>query len=107
MSLALRVVLGHVADERARQHEKWGEQNHPDGTGAFKPEADRFRALTERMASIGQLCWWHILLEEVYEALAEEDPLLLREELIQSAAVIAAWVEAIDRRTSIKEEVSQ
>jgi malonyl CoA-acyl carrier protein transacylase len=42
--------------------------------------------------------WEHILTEEHYEAMAEEDPTRLREELIQVAAVAVAWVEAIDRR---------
>jgi hypothetical protein len=36
----------------------------------------------------------------VAEALAEDDPTLLRAELIQVAAVAVAWVEAIDRRTT-------
>ena len=29
----LRGVLGEVAAELSRQNSKWGEQNHPDGTG--------------------------------------------------------------------------
>jgi len=36
--------------------------------------------------------------EEVAEAFAETDAALLRTELIQVAAVIAAWVSDIDRR---------
>ncbi|HYF53037.1 MAG TPA: hypothetical protein VEA41_02135 [Salinarimonas sp.] len=39
-----------------------------------------------------------ILAEEVAEALAESDPMLLRAELVQVAAVAVQWVEAIDRR---------
>ncbi|MEY9934267.1 hypothetical protein ABH926_008932 [Catenulispora sp. GP43] len=39
-----------------------------------------------------------MLLEEVYEALAEVDPAALRAELVQVAAVAAAWVEDIDSR---------
>lgn len=28
-------VLAEVLAERARQDAKWGEQNHPNGTGAY------------------------------------------------------------------------
>jgi hypothetical protein len=94
------LVLADVAAERARQDDKWGEQDHPDGTGAFKPEADAARERCERLFASGHPMWWPILLEEVYEALAEEAPIKLREELIPVAAVAVAWVEAIDRRAS-------
>lgn len=91
-------VLVDVAAERRRQDEKWGQQDHPNGTGAFKPEADAARERCERLFATGYPMWWPILLEEVYEALAEEDPAALREELIQVAAVAVGWIECIDRR---------
>lgn len=120
---AVSTVLAEVAAERARQDAKWGEQNHPDGTG---PEshplvvdgakndliypgplriavANRlavgFTQSTDAAAREGSLTWRHILLEEVFEALAESDPAKLRRELIQLAAVATQWVEAIDRRS--------
>jgi hypothetical protein len=43
------------------------------------------------------LTWADILEEEIAEALAESDPVKLRAELVQSGAVIVAWIEAIDR----------
>ena len=46
----------------------------------------------------GSLAWDGILLEEVYEAFAEEDPIKLRSELVQVAAVAVQWIAAIDRR---------
>lgn len=79
-------VLAAVAAERARQDAKWGQQNCHD----FE--------------------WVSILTEEVGEAAAEAneanfssgrnrgDFSLLREELVQVAAVACAWIEAIDRR---------
>lgn len=92
-------VLNDVWTERRRQDAKWGEQNHPDGTSEmWQPEADLMRRECEEAAQGGQLSWKHILLEEVAEAIAEEDVTKLREELIQVAAVAVAWVEAIDRR---------
>lgn len=105
-----RRVLCDIDDERDRQDEKWGEQNHSDGTGPgmgltriwdLQPDemANLMRHLCEMAALNGHLTWRHILLEEVFEALAEGDPVKLRTELIQSGAVITAWVEAIDRRS--------
>ena len=73
-----RAVLDEVSAERARQDAKWGEQNHP----AFKH---------------GEVTYRDILLEEVFEALAESNQARLRAELVQVAAVAVAWVEKIDR----------
>lgn len=89
-----------IYEERVRQDVKWGPQNHPDGTGssAQKSAATRARMTADHNARIGTLTWADILREEFHEALAESDPVLLREELIQVAAVAAAWAEAIDRR---------
>ena len=109
MTTAMLAVLGDVAAERRRQDDKWGEQNHPDGTGAdkrpegslyFKFLADYFRAECDAAAADGTITWRHILLEEFFEAMAEDDPLKLREELVQTAAVAVRWCEAIDRRLS-------
>jgi hypothetical protein len=52
------------------------------------------------MAQEGTTTWKHILREEFLEAMAEEDPEQLREELVQVAAVAVAWIEAIDRRAA-------
>lgn len=92
-------VLAEVLDERRRQDAKWGEQNHPDGTGGFPEEMDAHAAkmVCQNAAEGGYLDWLHILREEVAEAFASVGP-DLRTELIQVAAVAVAWVEAIDRR---------
>lgn len=102
-----RRVLNLVDAERDAQDAKWGEQNHPNGTG---PNV-RMRWSAHTLADAARVCkklcqangpdednWRDILLEEVFEALAEEDPVKLRAELVQVAAVACAWVEAIDRR---------
>lgn len=93
-------VLAEIAAERATQDAQWGEQNHPDGTGlpVYQHSAHRYRDHADRAAASGCLAWRDVLLEEVHEALAEADPALLRAELVQVAAVAAAWAEAIDRR---------
>lgn len=104
-------LAGFMAEldaERGRQLEKWGDQRHPDGTGPNTPvwapllPADRFAAAArtrcQRAAERGDLTWMHVLNEEVAEAFAESDPAKLRAELIQVAAVCAAWVSDLDRR---------
>lgn len=96
---ALRSPLTDILTERACQDAKWGEQNHPDGTG--RP-GDLWRATfakeaCEKAVRHGDLTFRHILDEEVQEAFAESDPVRLREELIQVAAVAVAWVEKLDR----------
>ena len=98
----LGIVLCEVGDERQRQDAKWGEQNHPDGTGGLdrRNAADAQRRWTNMQAAEKTLTWTDILEEEVAEAVAETDPLAVRAELIQVAAVAAAWVQAIDRRLS-------
>lgn len=114
-------VLSEVAGERRRQDAKWGEQNHPDGTGPNEvplaetwwntPENDPLEDVaatalakaatkaTDANARTGTVTFADILLEEVFEALAEDEPAKLRTELVQVAAVATQWVEAIDRRT--------
>lgn len=102
--------------ERERQHAKWGEQNPPDVNPSrdlryvrlpasivfthenYGHEADNWKFVNEERAKEGKTAWDGILLEEVYEALAESDPSKLRAELVQVAAVAVAWIEAIDRR---------
>ena len=93
-------VGAEIIQERRRQDLKWGEQNHPSGTGSFYK---RKAALAKKRCQNplnDQDSWDLILLEEVYEALAETNELKVREELIQVAAVAMAWVECIDRRNT-------
>jgi hypothetical protein len=105
---AIRSVLSDVLVERIRQNGRWGEQNHPDGTGPeamllgfpFTALRDSLRDSVDRAARYDGAQWAGILLEEVFEAIAEDDPAALRRELIQVAAVAASWAEAIDRRTA-------
>jgi hypothetical protein len=93
-------VLGEVRRERVLQDLKWGEQNHPDGTGTVGSFAlaELLRDACDNEHRSGKGTWATILAEEIGEAFAEEDEDRLRAELVQVAAVAAAWVEAIDRR---------
>ena len=92
-------LLTEVAAERASQDARWGEQNHPNGTGTLtdKLAAVKAREVCDLAAVLGSVTWADILGEEVMEAFAESDPSLLRAELVQVAAVATAWAEAVDR----------
>src|SRR5690606_32462533 len=93
-------VLDNARDELYRQVEKWGEQNHPDGTGldGSKYFADWARSLADENHDNGTLTWADILTEDCSEALAEKESSWLREELMQVAAVALQWADASDRR---------
>lgn len=95
-------ILAEVQGERERQDAKWGEQNHPDGTGLNYQRhlADEERAACQAAFRNGRGTWRHVMAEEIAEANAEKDPVLLRAELVQVAAVAVAWIAAIDRRPS-------
>jgi AcrR family transcriptional regulator len=111
-----RRVAADVRAERARQDAKWGQQNHPDGTGPHDDPltfvhawtnpgshainyATAAKHATDARAHRGTVTWSDILLEEVFEAHAESNPAKLRVELVQIAAVAQQWAEEIDRRT--------
>ncbi|WP_217428307.1 hypothetical protein [Microlunatus speluncae] len=98
--VATRHVLADIAAERRRQDEKWGEQNHPDGTGGelWTLERDQRIRITDHRFAEGTGTWSDVLAEEFAEAMAEIDPDRLRAELVQVAAVATGWIEAIDRR---------
>lgn len=93
-------LMTELAAERERQDAKWGEQNHPNGTGGpgMAAEAEAARLECQRQFAEKTGTWMDILDEEVAEAYAEKDPAKLRAELVQVAAVVVAWIEAIDRK---------
>ena len=98
-------VVADVIAERERQHAKWGEQDHPDGTGpgaladlSYRcTTADAAKGQCGRAFAQGTGTYAHIMYEEVCEAFEERDLARLRTELIQVAAVAVAWVEKLDR----------
>lgn len=93
-------IIKELVDERQRQDEKFGPQNHPDGTGSVEQYGYSVEARMECQDAFWaeRGTWFHVLKEEFWEAAAAENDRDLREELIQVAAVAVAWVEAIDRR---------
>lgn len=122
-------IESEVRVEMMRQDEKWGQQNHADGTGpqshplalaggAANPGpchisaasllSGAFTANTDERfhpkdGSTPSGTWKDVLLEEVFEALAEDDEVKLQTELIQVAAVAEQWVAAIRRRRAARD----
>lgn len=115
-------VLVEVLHERERQHDKWGEQNCPSinpeylgfSDGAARnlriPSANNAKRQTDTRFGMGVGSWADIALEEFcesIEAAATGTRAQLREELVQTAAVIVSWIEYLDRDrrpTSVVEE---
>lgn len=102
-------ILTEIGRKRGAQDAKWGAPKDVcNGTGAavefagltFEEWRDAVQRRVDRQALHGESVMSHVLLEEVFEALAEDDDVRLREELIQVAAVAAKWVQIIDQRTS-------
>lgn len=95
---AIARVLAEVSVERFRQLDKWGVQHRDNGTGGshMRDAAENMRDHCNYLAEHGGANWRAVLMEEVFEALAEHDPAALRAELVQVAAVAAAWIEDID-----------
>ncbi|MFI6444685.1 hypothetical protein [Kitasatospora sp. NPDC050543] len=100
MSDATESVLRDIAAERAAQDALFGQQDFPDGTGEpfRRGVADRYRQACDAAFAEGRGTFRDVFLEEVFEAMAENDPERLRAELVQAVAVGVKWIEAIDRR---------
>lgn len=89
-------IFDMIDMERIRQDKLWGEQSWPDGTtGSYTDIANAYKDACDQATRDGELTWHDILLEEVFEALAEEDPDTLETELVQVIAVAVNWVEDI------------
>lgn len=120
MNFQTSVVMAALEAERARQDKKWGEQNHPDlsvtlnGFSAESvflamgvPSAKKAKARVDALAALRLLGYADIALEEFAEAIeaaALGDTAALRTELVQTAAVLVAWIETIDRRNGRRDE---
>ncbi len=81
------LVCGELIVERARQEDKWGQQDHDDGVWAL--------ILGEEF---GEAC--QAALGESGKGGDANTATRTREELIQVAAVAISWIQAIDRRTA-------
>lgn len=100
-------ILKDVHKECIRQEELWGKQHHPTFPTSINRErhreaakrlADWLKDENYQRAASGHIAWDFILLEEVYEALAEDgNPEAMIVELKQVAAVAVTMVEDLMR----------
>lgn len=106
MTMTIReTVFVDIEDEMERQEDKWGADRHlvgvdnPEGAVGYLGDGqDYFRSIVEYRGRRREVTWADILLEEVAEAFDEPDESdSLRTELVQVAAVVASWIEDIDR----------
>jgi hypothetical protein len=107
-------LLAEIVTEWTRQDAKWGLHDHGDllsqpysgealARSRYAGEVTRWKSINQRRERPGpdgacEATWDGLLLEEVYEALAEDDPVKRRAELVQVAVVAAQWISALDRR---------
>lgn len=106
-------VFGDISAERERQDAKWGPvRKQPNvqpvlaARGADHqriaehheiPTADRAKQLCRMAAERGECSFTDIVVEELCEAVeVHDDPVRLREELVQTAASVVKWIEALD-----------
>ncbi len=107
-------IIFEILQERSRQDEKWGEQNHPsvdDESAMLGNEiCSYYRIPSEEAAKMacdykfsiapsGVGSWTDILIEELSEAVSAPNDIKRREELIQLAACVVAHIECIDRKS--------
>lgn len=91
-------LLFRTEQERLAQIKRFGHQHHPMVTSGaahwtYLAQETHYKNAWARQDSLGIISWDTVLLEEVYEALAERDPAKQVEELVQVAAVALAMAE--------------
>lgn len=93
----MEYLLGETYREMLDNIKRWGRQRHPvTATPAdilvYETLEAHYKGIWEHQTAEGAT-WDVILLEEVYEALAEREPAKQIEELVQVAAVALAMAE--------------
>ena len=96
------IWCGEINDAVIAMVAEWSTLDMPDGTGGsrYEIQAAAARGLYDIVERDGRTRWTHAVSRAVAGALEQDDPAALRAGLVESAAVLAAWIEAIDRRGS-------
>ncbi|MFD9564408.1 NUDIX hydrolase [Streptomyces sp. NPDC059994] len=104
--------MAEVDAERQRQIVERGEERYPDMSGGAEVQRDA-RTMFARYAANYHVInggvfdprdddprqdWTSLALEAVYATLAATDPAEIRAGLVQSAAVVQAWIHDLDTR---------
>lgn len=78
---------------------------YPDGTragGMNLVQREQAKNACDRAFREGRGTAAHVLEEEFWEAMCEEDPVALRAELVQVAAVACKWIEKLDKEAKAR-----
>ena len=97
-------ILGQINEERFLQDTRWGGQNlniKNPGWYAYHELAEEAKMICDATFQEGTISWHEILLEEVAEVFAEDDPEKQAEGLIQVAAVCVSMIECLKRNGKI------
>jgi hypothetical protein len=119
MTTDLAMILVEVADERGRQDDRWGEQNHPilfdsRTREVYARQAETWKKINDQrvdkrvregVSPDKRNGWDGILQEEVFEALGAPTTHEVREELVQTAAVVVAMIQSLDRADAARAEL--
>lgn len=108
-------ISDEIIEEAARQEELWGERNYPmvasgiddnpeDDLWFYGYRAEYWRRRNDTRRAQGQIAWDGILLEEVFEALSETDPVKRERELVQVAAVCLSMILSSRREREAHEQ---
>lgn len=95
-----RRITQDILREVERAEGKYPGGDWPDGTrngGMWLVQREQATNACDRADREGRLTFAHVLEEEFYEALCEEDKTRLRAELVQCGAVIVRWLIKLDR----------
>lgn len=93
----LRRLLAGIAAER----QQMSSGPYPDGTTPdehAQEDAERAAAVASVLDTVGRLTWRHQMDMHISQAYAQKDPAELREWLLSTAALCAAWAQDIDHR---------
>ena len=108
-------IFKEIAEERVRQDETWGEQNHSCLNQTLIntqrspsrmcqeyeiPSETRAKFLCKTAFSRGEGTFAHIAVEELSEAISAFNVNERRKKLVQLAAVVVSWIEKIDRENT-------
>jgi hypothetical protein len=98
------LVIEEILVGLERPDENWAERDYPDGTSGHAAFLiARHRAQTEKRRTEGRLSWRDLVDEQITEVFATTDAVELRAGLVRLGVIVAAWAEAIDRRTAVTE----
>ncbi|MDX2520558.1 MULTISPECIES: hypothetical protein [Streptomyces] len=99
----LQGILSEIAVRRARQRTAFGGDEHrlPNGTGQHPEtlDADVAQMVRDQAAEGGYLDWLHVVRASAARAYAEARPARLRADLVDLAAHVTGWIQALDHHT--------